>query len=64
MADRYAYVPLIGVFIIVAWGLPEPIEKMAPQGQGFDCPSRNICSNINGSDMEPDESLEEQYYHF
>ena len=23
MADRYAYVPLIGIFIIVAWGLPE-----------------------------------------
>jgi tetratricopeptide (TPR) repeat protein len=23
MADRYAYVPLIGIFIIIAWGLPE-----------------------------------------
>jgi len=23
MADRYTYVPLIGIFIIVAWGLPE-----------------------------------------
>jgi len=23
MADRYAYVPLIGIFIIAAWGLPE-----------------------------------------
>lgn len=23
MADRYTYVPLIGVFIIIAWGLPE-----------------------------------------
>ena len=22
MADRYAYVPLIGIFIIIAWGLP------------------------------------------
>jgi len=23
MADRYTYVPLIGIFLIVAWGLPE-----------------------------------------
>jgi len=23
MADRYTYVPLIGIFIIIAWGIPE-----------------------------------------
>jgi len=27
MADRYAYVALIGIFIIVAWGVPELISK-------------------------------------
>ena len=27
MADRYAYVPLIGIFIIVAWGVPELLSK-------------------------------------
>ena len=27
MADRYAYVPLIGIFIIVAWGVPELLAK-------------------------------------
>jgi tetratricopeptide (TPR) repeat protein len=27
MADRYMYIPLIGVFIIVAWGVPELISK-------------------------------------
>ena len=27
MADRYAYVPLIGIFIIVAWGLPELVAR-------------------------------------
>lgn len=27
MADRYAYVPLIGIFIMVAWGLPDLMEK-------------------------------------
>jgi protein O-mannosyl-transferase len=27
MADRYAYVPLIGVFIIIAWGLPDLLKN-------------------------------------
>jgi Tfp pilus assembly protein PilF len=27
MADRYAYVPLIGIFIVVAWGVPELISN-------------------------------------
>ena len=28
VADRYAYVPLIGIFIIIAWGLPELTTKL------------------------------------
>jgi tetratricopeptide (TPR) repeat protein len=27
MADRYTYIPLIGLFVIVAWGVPELLEK-------------------------------------
>jgi tetratricopeptide (TPR) repeat protein len=27
MADRYTYLPLIGVFIIVAWGVPELLSR-------------------------------------
>ena len=27
MADRYTYIPLIGIFIIVTWGVPELISK-------------------------------------
>ena len=27
MADRYTYIPLIGLFIIIAWGLPELLAK-------------------------------------
>ena len=27
MADRYTYVPLVGVFIMVAWGVPELVAK-------------------------------------
>jgi Flp pilus assembly protein TadD len=28
IADRFAYVPLIGLFIIIAWGMPEIIAKL------------------------------------
>ena len=27
MADRYTYVPLIGLFIMLAWGIPEPAVR-------------------------------------
>lgn len=27
MADRYTYIPLIGLFIIVAWGIPDLLKK-------------------------------------
>jgi len=27
MADRYTYVPLIGIFVILAWGVPEIFKK-------------------------------------
>jgi len=33
MADRYAYIPLIGIFIIVAWGVPELISKWRYKGK-------------------------------
>jgi tetratricopeptide (TPR) repeat protein len=28
MADRYAYVPLIGIFIIIAWGVPQILFRL------------------------------------
>jgi Flp pilus assembly protein TadD len=28
MADRYTYIPLTGLFIIIAWGIPEIIPKL------------------------------------
>ena len=27
MADRFTYIPLIGIFIIVAWGVPELLKE-------------------------------------
>jgi tetratricopeptide (TPR) repeat protein len=29
MADRYTYIPYIGIFIIVAWGIPDLISRMS-----------------------------------
>ncbi|MGQ9455359.1 MAG: tetratricopeptide repeat protein [Armatimonadota bacterium] len=34
MADRYTYVPMIGVFIIVAWGVPELFVILFGRGAG------------------------------
>jgi tetratricopeptide (TPR) repeat protein len=30
MADRYTYLPLIGIFIVVAWGLAEVLNSLRP----------------------------------
>jgi protein O-mannosyl-transferase len=29
MADRYTYVPLIGIFVMIAWGIPDLLKNMA-----------------------------------
>jgi len=28
MADRYTYVPLTGIFVMIAWGIPELLQKL------------------------------------
>lgn len=35
MADRYAYLPLIGIFLIVVWGFAESAEKIGTQVRWF-----------------------------
>jgi len=30
MADRYTYIPLIGLFIVVGWGIPDLLHGLAP----------------------------------
>ena len=27
MADRYTYIPMIGIFVMIAWGIPELLDK-------------------------------------
>ena len=32
MADRYAYIPVLGIFVIVCWGIPDLLEsRRAPR---------------------------------
>jgi protein O-mannosyl-transferase len=31
MADRFSYVPLIGLFVVVAWGAPDLLARWAPR---------------------------------
>ncbi|MGB9588257.1 MAG: tetratricopeptide repeat protein, partial [Armatimonadota bacterium] len=35
MADRYAYIPLIGLFIIVAWGVPDMLTPIKRKGSDW-----------------------------
>jgi tetratricopeptide (TPR) repeat protein len=35
MADRYTYMPLIGIFIIIAWGTPDLVPKWRYKKIGF-----------------------------
>ena len=32
LADRYTYIPLIGLFVMAAWGIPELLKKWQPTG--------------------------------
>jgi tetratricopeptide (TPR) repeat protein len=32
VADRYTYVPLIGLFVVAAWGVPDLLAAVAPAG--------------------------------
>jgi tetratricopeptide (TPR) repeat protein len=35
MADRWAYVPIIGLFVMIAWGIPEFFEKRSYKKRGL-----------------------------
>lgn len=38
-ADRYTYVPLIGLFIMAAWGIPRLLERWRLQGKALFAPA-------------------------
>ena len=37
MADRYTYIPLIGLFVMAAWGIPELLKKWRYRQRGAFC---------------------------
>jgi tetratricopeptide (TPR) repeat protein len=33
MADRFVYIPLVGLFAVVAWGIPDLLARLRPQSE-------------------------------
>lgn len=42
MADRYSYIPLIGLFIMMAWGIPEALKNLRYRREVFFASSSSI----------------------
>ena len=42
MADRYTYVPLIGIFIVIAWGVPDLLARRKPRGKLLAIPAIGV----------------------
>ena len=36
MADRYTYIPLIGIFVMISWGFPEIVQRLNVKGRRGD----------------------------
>lgn len=47
MADRYTYIPLIGLFVILAWGIPDLIESIRTSKRvGTKCQTADVRQNL------------------
>ncbi|MBU4345666.1 MAG: tetratricopeptide repeat protein, partial [Proteobacteria bacterium] len=44
MADRYTYIPLTGIFIIIAWGIPDLVAKWRYKKEGLAAASAILLS--------------------
>ena len=53
MADRYTYVPLIGIFIIAAWGIPDLLRRLAAAAGGLRRGRRCRAWRLHGADVAP-----------
>ncbi len=42
LADRYTYLPLIGLFVIAAWGIPDLWVRLTARGTTTDAPGRVV----------------------
>jgi tetratricopeptide (TPR) repeat protein len=63
LADRYTYVPLIGLFIIIAWGLPDLLAKwqrrkiMLGISAGIVLVAMSVCTRLQVSHWRNSKSL-------
>ena len=49
MADRYAYIPLLGIFVIVCWGVPDLLQSLRiPRATGKEARLVSACSAGEG----------------
>jgi tetratricopeptide (TPR) repeat protein len=46
MADRYTYIPLIGLFILAAWGIPELLSKLRCRKEALFASSALVLSSL------------------
>jgi tetratricopeptide (TPR) repeat protein len=46
MADRYAYIPLIGLFVMAAWGIPELLEKWRYRNEALVASAALVFSSL------------------
>jgi tetratricopeptide (TPR) repeat protein len=46
MADRYAYIPMVGIFIIIAWGIPDLLKAWPQQKIIFVISSAAVVSSL------------------
>jgi tetratricopeptide (TPR) repeat protein len=46
MADRYAYIPLIGLFVMAAWGIPELLRKWRYRKEALIASSALVLSSL------------------
>ena len=64
MADRYAYVPLIGVFIMLAWGVVEAGERVRVRGEWLALAWIGVLAPDAGGNPDADWILARQHHPF
>jgi len=60
MADRYAYIPLIGIFVMIAWGLDDFAKARERESSG-ELSRRCVCCSAGLRHTSADELLGRDY---
>ncbi|MGC2245202.1 MAG: tetratricopeptide repeat protein, partial [Terriglobales bacterium] len=56
MADRYAYIPVLGIFVIVCWGIPDLLQSHRAPNLGAGVETR-LASSLSPANTRPAVSL-------